>query len=183
VNPLTRRRLLQASGASALALAGGSALLMWGSSDHYRRLLPPGAQPRYLSEKELAVLATFCDRVLPSGEGHLSPREARIAERIDRELTFHTAKVASDFKSALFLVEHGGWAHARPTRFTRLAAAEQDAALAQMAEGGDLERQAFNGLRIVASFFYYCDDRSWKQIHYEGPLVTTRSPPEADSRG
>ena len=44
-----------------------------------------------------------------------------------------------------------------------------------------LERQAFAGLREMAMFFYYCDERAWPRIHYDGPLVSMPSKPEADS--
>lgn len=180
-SPLSRRRLLQVSGAAGLALAGGSVFVMWGSSGHYRRLLPSGATPRVLSEKEMAILAAFCDRILPDAPGHLTARDARLADRIDRELTFHGRRMQSDLKAALLVLEHGGWLHASPTRFTKLASGEMDAYLARMADGGDLERQVFNGLRVLALFFYYCDQRTWPGIHYVGPLVSVRAPPEADS--
>ncbi len=181
VNPLTRRRLLKISGLAGLALAGGSTLLMWGSSDRYRQLLPRGAKPTVLSEKELAVLTAFCDQVIFAAPGKLSAREARLAERLDREFAFHTPKMVSDLQAALLLIEHGGWAHGQATRFTRLAPAEQEAYLSRMSQASDLERQAFSGLKLMALFFFYCDERSWKHIGYDGPLVTVRAPPEADS--
>jgi len=172
---------LQLSGAATLALAGGSWLTMRGSSQHYRRLLG-GASPVVLSAKELAVLMALADRLLPEEPGWLTAREARVAERIDRELSFHTRKFQADVQAALLLVEHGGLAHGRLTRFTRLTGAEQDQALQRMATGADLERQAVSGLKVMASFFYYCDERTWPKVGYQGPLVQTASPPEADSR-
>ena len=63
-----------------------------------------------------------------------------------------------------------------------LPEAEQDGRLQAMAEGKDLERQAISALKVFASFFYYCDERTWASIHYQGPLVQTASAPEADSR-
>lgn len=176
---LTRRRLLEVSLVTAGALGAGSALLMRGGGDeHYRSLVPPGAAPRVLSEKELAVLRVFCDRVIAARAP--SAVEARVAERIDRELQFHTARMKSDLKAALLLVEHGGPLHGRTTRFTRLTAAEQDAHLTRMALGLSVERQAFAGLRLMAIFFYYCDERTWPGIHYAGPMATRKRPP-ADS--
>lgn len=109
-------------------------------------------------------------------------REARIAERIDRELSFHPRKFQGDVKAALFVVEHGGLARGQLTRFSKLTEAEQAARLEKMVEGQDLERQAVSALKIFACFFYYCDERTWASIHYQGPLVQTASAPEADSR-
>jgi hypothetical protein len=176
---ITRRGFLKVGGIGALALGGGAALTMRGGSARYAKLLPAGAEPRVLSTKELAVLAAFVDRVLPIENP--SPREARIAERIDRELAFATPRVRRDVKNALFLVEHGGWARLSPTAFSARSSDGQDAYLRQFAAGRALERQAFSGLRTMAIFFYYCDERTWPAIHYEGPLVTVPAPPEADS--
>ncbi len=181
-SPLSRRRFLKLSAAAGAALAGGSALLMSGSTEHYRKLLPPGAKPEVLSEKELAVLAAVLERLFPAEAGWLSARDAKLAERIDKELSFHTPKLQSDFKAALLLVEHGGLLHLAVTRFTRLSAADQDAHLERMAEGTELERQAVGALRVMGNFFFYCDERTWGSIHYEGPHVEIAAPPPADSR-
>jgi len=180
MNPLTRRRFLIAGGAVTGALAAGSALLMRGGGDAHYAGLVPGAQPRVLSLKELAVLAAFCDRAL--GDEEPGARTTRVAERIDKELSFHTPTMQSDVKSALLLLEHGGVLHLSSTRFTRLSAAEQDAYLTRMGiDGNALERQVFSNLKLLAVFFHYCDERTWKGIHYEGPFQPRRAP-EADSR-
>jgi len=176
---VNRRGFLKVTGGAALLLAGGSALFMRRADSRYRRLLPPGAAPSVLTEKELAILCAVCDRLLPGGEP--TAREARVAERIDRELTFHGSKLQADVKHAILLVEHGGWAHLRPTRFTALDDDEKDAHLLKMQEGASLERQALAGLREMAMFFYYCDERAWPRLQYPGPLVSIPSKPEADS--
>lgn len=179
---LTRRRLLQLSGLAGLALAGGAALFMWGGSERYRRLLPARAKRWVLSEKELAVLFVLLDRLFPEEPGWPSPREVRLAERIDKELSFHPPQMQRDVKAGLLLVEHGELLRFSGTPFTRLPPAEQYARLDRMALGTSLERQAFSGLKLMAHFFYYCDEGTWTSIHYEGPLVQVASPPEADSR-
>jgi hypothetical protein len=183
MNPLTRRRFLRISGATAAALAGGGALLMRGGGDAHYSSLAPGAAPRVFSVKELGVLAAFCDRACPQPGGlHPGPRLLRIAERIDKELTFHTAKLRADLKAALLVLEHGGLLHLSTTRFTRLSPDEQDAHLERMAvQGAEVERQVVSNLKLLALFFYYCDERTWKAMHYDGPLVA-RKAPEADSR-
>jgi hypothetical protein len=182
-NPLSRRRFLIAGGAVAGALAAGSVLLMRGGGDAHYASLIPGATPRVLSLKELGALAAFCDRACPQpGEDDPGPRKTRVAERIDKELTFHTPTMQSDVKAALLLLEHGGLLHLEPTRFTRLSADEQDAYLTRMGiEGNALERQVFGNLKLLALFFHYCDERTWKGIHYDGPWAA-RKAPAADSR-
>jgi hypothetical protein len=183
MNPLTRRRFLRISGVTAAALAGGSALLMRGGGDAHYASLAPGATPRVFSVKELGVLAAFCDRACPQpGGAHPGPRPLRIAERIDKELSFHTAKLRGDLQAAMLVLEHGGVLHLSTTRFTRLPADEQDAYLERMAvRGTDVERQVVGNLKLLALFFYYCDERTWQAMHYDGPLVP-RKAPEADSR-
>jgi hypothetical protein len=180
---LTRRRLLLAGGAAGLALAAGGALVMRGGGDAHYRSLAPGAEPRVLSGKALGVLAALAARVCPApGPGQLGAAALRVAERVDRELTFHTPKMRSDVEAALLLVEHGGLLHGETTRFTRRAAEAQDAYLRRMGvEGSALERQAFSNLKLLALFFYYVDERTWPAMHYQGPFVP-RKAPEADSR-
>lgn len=149
---------------------------MRGGGDAHYAALVDGAQPRTLSVKELGVLTVFCRHVCPAGA------QTRVAARIDKELTFHTAQLVRDLRSALLLLEHGGVLHLSTTRFTRLRDAEQQAALERMASDGNaLERQVIANLKLLALFFHYCDERTWSGIHYEGPLLP-RSAPAADSR-
>lgn len=183
MNPLTRRRLLIAGGATGAALVAGSALLMRGGGDEHYRALCPGAAPQVLSLKELGVLAAFCARVCP-GASATDPGIGltRVAERVDRELAFHTLQMQRDVRSALLLLEHGGLLHLEGTRFTRLGADAQDQYLQRMLTAGNaLERQVVSNLKLLALFFHYCDERTWKGIHYDGPFQP-RKAPEADSR-
>lgn len=182
-NPLSRRKFLVAGGLAGGALALGGALLMrGGGSDWYRSLVPAGVQPRALSLKAFAVLHAVCDAVIgePSS-GSPTAREARLAERIDRELTFHYPRMVRDVEAALAVVEHGAVKKLDFTRFTRLDAAGKEAALQRLCLGSALEQQVFGSLRLLAVFYFYCDDRTWKAIHYAGPLVQIRKAPEADS--
>src|SRR5262245_20328836 len=100
---VSRRGFLKVSLVGAAALAGGAGLAGLVGRARYRRLIPAGAEPRVLGTKELAVLAAFVDRVLPDEPGRTSAREARVAERIDREIAFGGARLQRDVKNALFL--------------------------------------------------------------------------------
>lgn len=182
-NPLTRRRLLQVGGVAGGALLVGSAVLMRGGGDEHYRSFAPQAAPQVLSWKELGVLAVFSERICPPPDAtHPGARALRIAERIDRELFFHPPKMQTDVKAALLVVEHGGVLHGSTTRFTRLTNADQDLALERMAvNGNQIERQVMSSLKLLALFFYYCDDRTWQSSHYDGPFQP-RKAPEADSR-
>jgi hypothetical protein len=184
MNPLSRRRLLKLGGVATAALGGLSFLLMRGGGDaHYRAVAGPDAAPTVLSLKELAVLTALCDRVCPgAADGQPDARTLRIAQRIDRELQFHPKKLQEDVAAALLVVEHGALLHGQRARFTRLDPAAQDEVLTRlMTSAFDTERQVFGSLRLLAMFFYYCDERTWPGMHYEGPFAA-RKAPEADSR-
>ncbi len=180
-SPISRRGFLRLGLLSGAVIAGG-AWVMRRSDARYARLVPPDYRRAVLSEKELAVLLALCDRVIAPTPGAPTARQARIAERIDRELSFHQGKLQRDIEAALFVVEHGGVVHGSLARFTTLPPEEQDARLAAMATGRAVERQVFSNLRLVSLYFYYCDERTWPGIHYDGPKVTIPAPPEADSR-
>jgi hypothetical protein len=182
----SRRGFLVGSTAVLGALAAGAGLVMRGDPEQYRALvrLDDGSVPEtvVLSVKELAVLTAVVDRMLPPRPPFPTARELALARRIDKELGFHGEKLQSDMKSALFVLEHDGLVHASASRFCALSPDEQDERLASMAQGNDIERQVVNGIRILALFFYYADERTWPHIHYAGPLVAERKPPLADSR-
>jgi Gluconate 2-dehydrogenase subunit 3 len=58
------------------------------------------------------------------------------------------------------------------TRFSRLAAADQDAVLASVeSSSSDLLRAGFDGLRSLVFMGYYRDPRTWSIVGYDGPLV------------
>ena len=185
-SPLSRRRFIQVGGVTGALLAlGGLLVARGGGRGHYLALAPSGVRPLIFSDKAFGVLCVLCDRVLPQKDPadptRPDAREARIAQRIDKELTFHTPRMQRDVELALLLLEHGGVLHAGATRFTNLRPADQDALLQKMLEGLQFERQAINALKLLALFFYYADDRTWKGIHYAGPQGIARKPPPADS--
>ena len=169
-------------------LAGTAALLLrGGGSAHYLSLFPPGVTPQNLSEKAFGVLCVFCDRIAPEKDaadpGRPDAREARLAERIDRELGFHTPKMQRDLELALQALEHAGVLHLSTARFTQLPVERQTLLLQKMAEGLDVERQVFNALKGLALFFFYADERSWKGIGYAGPQPgINRKPPVAEPK-
>lgn len=179
---ISRRGFLVGSAATLGALAAGAGVMMTGSGDTYRRIVGDGVAPFVLSMKELAVLTALVDRMLPDRAGWPTAREVAVARRIDKELSFHGAKLTSDTRAAMFVVEHGGVLHGGMRPFTELNAEEQDARLVAMSEGNDIERQVVNGMRILALFFFYADERTWKHIGYDGPLIPERKAPLADSR-
>jgi len=113
---------------------------------------------------------------VPGGAGHPGADELAVAARIDRELSFHPARLGSDVRDALRLIEW--WPLAtRLARFTRLADEQQDQVLWDMAASRfALRRAALQGIKTLVMFFHYTQDPTWPAIGYEGPLVA-RVPP------
>ena len=170
----------------ALLSIGGLIVTRGGGAGHYLALAPPGVDPVIFSDKAFGILCVLCDRVLPAKDladpTRPDAREARIAERIDKELTFHTPRMRRDVELALLYLEHGSVLHAGATRFTRMSPEGQDALLQKMLDGLQFERQAINALKLLALFFYYADDRTWNGIHYAGPQGIARKLPPANSK-
>ena len=136
-----------------------------------------GETPEVLTAKELAILMAFADRVITPGDASPTPRDARVARRVDRELVFSDGRLASDVRAALALIEHAPILDFRLRRFTNLAPADQDAYLAQCAQSGwTLRRNAYSGLRFLCLFLYYTDDRTWRSIGYGGVMVDRKLP-------
>lgn len=185
MNPLTRRRFLAGSAATTALLGGAAALALKGGgrahADILARLGP--YEPVVLSKGALAVLAAVVERMVGAAPPMPSTYELRVACRVDKELSFHGARVRDDVAAALLLVEHGGLLHGSLARFTTLSPDEQDARLEAMRHGVQVERMVFQALRTMAVFFTYVDDRTWPHVRYDGPLIQVRTPPAADSRG
>ncbi|MBI5498530.1 MAG: gluconate 2-dehydrogenase subunit 3 family protein [Deltaproteobacteria bacterium] len=178
----TRRGLLRMGAGTAAVLSAGSSLFLSRCNGHYDALVPAGQQPRVLSGKQFAVLATFVDCILPDEPGWPTAVETRVALRIDHELAFHHDQLVDDFRAALYLVEYGDFLHGGFTRFTRMTQPERDAHLHRMQRGWSLEKQAFINLRLLAVFFHYTDERTWQHIGYAGPMFPVASRPPADNR-
>jgi hypothetical protein len=176
---ISRRGFLRAGTIASAALVGGGTIA--GCLRDERGVLDE--LPEILTRGELATLAAIADRVIASGEGTPTAREARTARRIDRELTFNEGTLVGDVRAALALMEYGPFLdlHLRP--FTRLGAEAQDAYLRACAESSwALRRNAFSGLRFLCLFFYYTDDRTWRSIGYGGTMVDRKLPEAANAR-
>ena len=66
-------------------------------------------------------------------------------------------------------------------RYLRFGYSANDEQIRRYVEGLDFERQIFGALKLLAMFFFYSDDRTWKGIGYSGPMGTIRKFPPADS--
>jgi hypothetical protein len=132
------------------------------------------ARLRVLTPKEYLVLGALCRRLLAADEGGApSPDEVGTALAIDAYLERLDPSLVGDLRSLLHVVEHGAFLSAlRPSRFTRLGPAHQDAVLAAWESSRlDFRRQGFQALKALAMIGYYDDARTWPILGYPGPLL------------
>lgn len=172
---LDRRGFLTVAGLSAVALAGAGGWLAWDSRDASYQARAQGAKPVALTVPELVILRAVADAVITERKGAPKVSEAQVAERIDRELSFHGGKLLSDVKAAVALMERAPLLDLVGTRFTDLPLERQAIVLARSETSPWLlRRQAFVGLKFLICFFYYSDERTWDSIGYGGPLVAEK---------
>jgi hypothetical protein len=169
-DPLSRRGFLKRTAAGALVLL---------ALRHARPALAAGARrvpvPGTLDDAHAATLEAFCDRAVTPAGGAPTAREARLALRIDHEMGLLSPAVVGDLRDALTLLEYSGVLEGKFRPFSRLGAGDQDDVLRGMMRSRlPWRRSAFLGLKQLAVFFYYADDRAWPRIGYDGPWVLRR---------
>ena len=174
---IDRRGFLKLSASAALALSAASALTMSGCSPADRELIG-NYQPLALTPHEFATLTAYCARMVPVKAGTPTAADTALARRIDKELTFHEGTTLhGDVKHSLVLIEYLTFAGGYFGRFTRLSPIKQDTYLMAMARSElSLKRDPVNGLRFLALFFYYTDERTWPSIGYAGPPAARKLP-------
>ncbi|HEY3817112.1 MAG TPA: gluconate 2-dehydrogenase subunit 3 family protein [Polyangiaceae bacterium] len=170
---VSRRRVLKAGIAAAL-VAGGSAVAFVrtrGYSLPAGRTLTAFTPWQFLVVEHAARRITAPDR--PGDPTIPGADELDVAGFVDGWVARMDAPVRKDLGRFLGYVEHlapvgAGFA----SRFTRLAARDQDAVLASVeSSSSDLLRAGFDGLRSLVFMGYYRDARTWKIVGYDGPLV------------
>jgi Gluconate 2-dehydrogenase subunit 3 len=170
---LSRRRLLKAGAGLALVIAGSAAaaLRMRGYA------VPAGRKLAALSAWQFVVMEHAARRIaapdrawdasIPSAD------DLDVAGFVDMWIGRMSAPLRRDFGRFLAYLEHvAPIAVGFASRFTRLAAAEQQAVLASVEKSShDLLRAGFEGLKSLVFIGYYRDARTWGILGYDGPLV------------
>lgn len=169
--------VLGAVGAGLLAAAAGVAVVR---TRGY--VLPPdvATKLRILSPWQWVVLAAAARRIAAPDvtDGSMpSPDEVGVATFLDGYLENLPAAMRSDFLHLLAFLEHlAPLGQKLASRFSRLAAADQDRVLASLeASDEGLLRGGFDGLKSLVFMGYYRDPRTWKILGYAGPFVGRRT--------
>jgi hypothetical protein len=174
---ISRRRFLRRTLLGGVALAFGGVVLRHVTG--YRLEPDAAARLRVLSPKELLVLAAVCRRILaPDEAGAPSSDELGVPYTLDAYLVGLDRELVSDLRALLHVVEHSPvmWT-LRPSRFTRLDGAAQDAVLDDWATSRlEFRRQGFMALKSLAMLGYYGDARTFAVLGYTGPLLEQNAP-------
>ncbi|MCA1665576.1 MAG: gluconate 2-dehydrogenase subunit 3 family protein, partial [Myxococcales bacterium] len=171
---LTRRGFLRAGIAGTL-LVGGAAVVGRSLSGYHLDATLAG-RLRVLSPKEYLVMQAVARRVLAAdGDDAPSPDSVDVAGAVDAYVAKLPSAVQRDVRGLLQLVEHGSSLfRGQVARFTHMAAAEQDATLADWQRSSlTVRRRGFQALRTLAFVGYWRDDRTWPLIGYSGPMLPT----------
>jgi hypothetical protein len=167
----TRRGFLRLAGATAAL--GALARL---------RVLPAAAlgcagapsPERFFDDAETEILTQLMERVVDTGLPDAPRvRDTRAVATVDALCRSLDPAVSGVLPLALSLLE---WSpllfDLRPSRFTKLPAAEQDATLRSFTTSRfALRRMAFLGLRNLCFMGWYSQPEVWPLIGYQGPLL------------
>jgi hypothetical protein len=169
-DPLSRRGFLKRTATGTLFLLALRHVRP-ASAARARSVPAPGT----LDDAHAATLEAFCDRAITPADGAPTARDARLALRIDHELGLLSPAFVGDVRDALTLLEYSGVLEGKFRPFSRLGPEDQDDVLRGMMRSRlPWRRSAFLGLKQLAVFFYYADDRAWARIGYDGPWVLRR---------
>jgi hypothetical protein len=163
---MRRRRFLQ------LGLFGGALLAVSGTGLALfpsRRAHVPRRPLLHLDELEFAILAAVAARVIavPGAD------PVAIAHDCDAVLDLNAPESRADVKRLLRLLENGLAGlllDARPSNFTRLDGAAQDAALYAFRDSRLVARRSgYHALKKLCAASFYSHDSTWSAIGYPGP--------------
>lgn len=172
---LTRRGFLRAGIAGTLLLGGAAVVGRSLSGYHLDPVI--ARRLRVLSPKEYLIMQAVARRVLAAdGDDAPSPDSVDVAGAVDTYVAKLPSAVQRDVRALLQLVEHGSSLfRGGATRFSHMAAAEQDATLADWQRSSlTVRRRGFQALRTLAFLGYWRDDRTWPLIGYSGPMLPKR---------
>jgi hypothetical protein len=168
-----RSGVLEFGTAAALVVGGMAAAAVRG----HEYAVPPGRKLTSLSAWEFVVVEHAARRIAapdrPGEPSIPSADDLDVAGFVDTWVARMDGRIRRDLGRFLAYVEHVaplgvGFA----SRFTKLAASQQDRVLASIeASFSGLLRAGFDGLKSLVFMGYYRDARTWGIVGYDGPLV------------
>ena len=136
-----------------------------------------------ISAKAFPVLAAVAARVLAGTTA--SPVD--VAMKVDGALRYASPEAQKDLSSALLLLENaltGLLLRGRPTPFTELDEAGQDAALHAWRDSRlTVLRGGYHALRKLCLAAHYATPAGWPDTGYPGPSIPKPDPAPIEARG
>jgi len=133
-----------------------------------------GAVLRVLSDKEFTVLQAAAELIIgSSGPDEPTVAQVKAIEHLDQNVLVKMApNVLADFKSLLFVVEHGPLVfEAALSPFTELSDVDKTSYIdGFMRSDIDLRKALFMGLKVVSVTAYFAMTESWTSVGYNGPF-------------
>ena len=169
LEPLSRRRFLV--GGAQLAAVGGSLLALPGQVLGANKAsgLPPGI--KYLTETEYHVFDKLRLVMLPTQKFQLpSTTEVPVMQNVDVVISKLDPRPRLLAKLAVNTLEYTGVAW----RFSRFSAMSDERALRRVRDwqtGNMAERGIISSLKMVVTFAYWQDQRTYPGLGYDGPVT------------
>ncbi len=136
----------------------------------------PAPALTFFNPQELRTMTALSQAVLP-GRGTDAAVQT-VPAGIDREVRHWSARNQSQLRSLLALMEDGtryfffSW---QP--FSKLPLEARRRYLLEWQNSTiDLRREAYQALRMMAFFYYYAQDSTWRGIGYDGPWLKPATP-------
>ncbi|MFU8804569.1 MAG: hypothetical protein ACNA8W_12220, partial [Bradymonadaceae bacterium] len=133
-----------------------------------------------LSEWQAHALAAAALTLIPDVPGEWpssGPSPMEVAHNVDRFLVGMPPEMLTEIGQMFGLIEHGTLLGGRLTRFSNLSPEHRLDFLVGLRNRGGLLAMAFEGLRALCLLGWYQDDRTWKAIGYDGPMIKRPAPP------
>jgi hypothetical protein len=169
----SRRRFLKAGVVGGILVATGS-VVAFVRTRGYEIGAERASKLEALAPWQLVVVEHVARRIAaPDRDGAPTPDEVDVAGYIDTYVARMDKSLRRDLLRLLGYLEHlAPIASGYSSRFTRLAAADQDKVLAALESSSqDLLRGGFDGIKSLVFMGYYRDARTWAILGYDGPLV------------
>lgn len=167
LEPLSRRRFLV--GGAQLAAVTGSMLVLPSQALAAEKAVPPGI--KYMSDVEYRVLDKLRVVMLPTQKFQLpSSTEIPVMQNVDIIFSKLDPRPRLLVKMAVNSLEYTGvvW------RFSRFSAMGDERALKRVRDwqsGNMLERGVISSLKMMVTFGYWQDPRTYPALEYDGPVT------------
>jgi hypothetical protein len=166
LEPLSRRRLL--TGSAGLAVAAGSLLALPAEALAASKDLPPGITN--LSETEYRVLDKVRIVMLPTQKFSLpSSTEIPVMKNVDVVASRLDGRPRLLLTMAVQAIEYGSvWQF---SRFSAMGDSRAARHVSSWQTGNFIQRGIISSLKMMVTFGYWQDPRTWPALEYDGPVT------------